>query len=61
MKNLFVFPIFIFLKNIKIKKLKKILNLKNKEEFLDNTFLLFFVFLKTILKKSLKKYEPNML
>ena len=48
-----VYGFFFFLKNIKI------LNLKNKEEFADNTFFVFFVFSKTVVKSSFQTQEPN--
>ena len=54
MENIFCFYFF-FLINI-----KKKLNLKNKKEFSDNTFLVFFMFSKTILKNNFQKHEPNM-
>ena len=51
------FPVsFFFLNNIKT---QKTLNLKNKEEFSKNTFLVFFVFSKTVLKNCFQKQEPN--
>ena len=52
-KTYFVSNLFFFLINIKT------LNLKNKKEFSDNTFLVFFMFSKTILKNNFQKHEPN--
>ena len=49
----FQFVFFIHKKNIKT------LNLKNEEEFLENTFFVLFVFSKTILKNNIKKQKPN--
>ena len=43
-----------------IKKTQETLNLKNKKEFSENTYLVFFVFSKTDLKNSFQKHEPNM-
>ena len=44
----------------KHKKTQETLNLKNKKEFSENTYLVFFVFSKTDLKNSFQKHEPNM-
>ena len=57
MENTFGFHIFFVLKHMKDKK--KITKLKKQKQFLENTKIMFYMFLKTVFKNIFQKQEPN--